>query len=79
MMEVPVEWNPTFRPGKPVELFQGDYEFPQAGRHYDVSPDGTRFLMLKHAVQGDDDYAVTPQINVVLNWHQGLLERVPIP
>ena len=38
-----------------------------------VSPDGERFLMVRKA-PGE-----RRQINVVLNWHQELLERVPIP
>jgi serine/threonine-protein kinase len=46
------------------------------GRSYDVSPDGQRFLVLKVARGDATDFA---EINVVLNWHQELLERVPLP
>ena len=46
------------------------------GREYDVSPDGQRFLAF--AERADVDAAATPLINVVLNWTQELLERVPI-
>ena len=79
MVEVPIEWDPAFRPGTASELFEGDYEFPQAGRHYDVSPDGERFLMLKRAVQGNGGDEGIPQINMVLNWFEELKERVPVP
>ena len=41
--------------------------------NYDVSLDSQQFLM----VRGEADE--TPELNVVLNWHQELLERVPIP
>ena len=47
-----------------------------AARNYDVAPDG-RFLMVK---AGDETGEAPPaQITVVLNWHEELLERVPIP
>ena len=37
--------------------------------------------MLKHAspANADDPFAGLTQIVVVLNWHQELLERVPVP
>ena len=49
-------------------------------RRMAVSPDGQRFLFLTDAT-GDlnAEDAAPAQINVVLNWHQELLERVPIP
>ncbi len=78
IMEVPIEWEPVFRPGDPSELFRGEYEFPQAGRHFDVSLGGERFLMLKRAVQQADGDAVTPQVNVVLNWFDEVTARVPV-
>ena len=45
---------------------------------YDISPDGQRFLVIKE----DASSASTsegPEIIVVQNWHQELLERVPVP
>ena len=46
---------------------------------YDIAPDGQRFLMLAEPRTAlETGAAITPQINVVLNWHQELLERVPI-
>ena len=42
-------------------------------------PDGERFAMVFPAEGADDGESVPPRINVVLNWHQELLERVPVP
>ena len=48
----------------------------QGRRSYDLSPDGERFLMIKRA--SSEGPGATSQINIVLNWSQELLERVPI-
>ena len=48
-------------------------------RNYDLMPDGERFVMVFPAEGADDGESVPPRINVVLNWHQELLERVPVP
>ena len=47
-------------------------------RQWDLAPDGQRFLMI---TSGGADVARSEraEINVVLDWHQELLERVPIP
>jgi dipeptidyl aminopeptidase/acylaminoacyl peptidase len=50
-------------------LFEGQYMSGSRERNYDVSPDGTRFLMLRHA--GED----APQATVVLNWLATLRAR----
>ena len=42
-------------------------------RTYDIAPDGTRFLMVK-AAEG-----ATVEFHLVQNWHEELLERVPVP
>ncbi len=60
-----------------------DYRYfsrPGAGKYYDVSPDGERFLMISSRFLT----VTTPeeslrQINVVLNWFEELKERVPVP
>ena len=45
---VPVQTSgPTFSAGKPAKVFDTKYAEPNPARHYDVSPDGQRFLMLK--------------------------------
>jgi hypothetical protein len=76
-MAVPVSVEPTFSPGKPAVLFEGDYiasEFPLTSPGYDVSRDGERFLVVKEVEQP----SVATQINVVLNWIEELRQRVPI-
>ena len=76
LMVVPIDTEPAFTPGDPELVFEGQY-FNRAQRTYDISPDGRRFLMIKTATQGDGD--ASPDIIVVQNWHQELLERVPGP
>ena len=80
VLVVATDTTDSFRAGGPQELFVGAYASDPSGQshgtNYDIAPDGQRFLMVKTetAIAGN-----TPQINVVLNWHQELLERVPIP
>ena len=45
------------------------------GRHYDVSPDGKRFLLLKD-VQ-DTERGETPQLVLVQHWAEELKRLVP--
>jgi serine/threonine-protein kinase len=70
VMAVPIETEPAFSAGSPVLLFTGDYIYAQ-GRHYDIHPDGQRFLMIKEAEQTAD------QLNVVLNWFEELKRLAP--
>ena len=82
MKVVPVESEPTFSPGIADVLFDARDNLGgttrSLGRPYDISPDGQRFLMVKEG-PASDTTSVEPGITVVLNWHQELLERVPIP
>ena len=46
-------------------------------RGLDISPDGERFLMIRE--DGIADTAMDgSRINVVLNWRQELLEKIPV-
>ncbi len=54
------------------------YAQPSPMQYYDLSPDGQRFLVIGTG-DADDVGAGRDEINVVLDWHQELLERVPIP
>ena len=75
MMAVDIATKPGLTVGKPRMLFEGQYvPAPGSSPNYDVSPDGQRFLMLKHGEAGE---AVPTQINVVLNWFEELKRRVP--
>jgi serine/threonine-protein kinase len=77
MMVVDVTTQPTFSPGKPKVLFEGQFVAVSpglTGTAYDVSPDGQRFLMVKET---ESSTSVT-QINVVLNWFEELKRRAPV-
>jgi Tol biopolymer transport system component len=76
MMAVEITTKPSFSPGTPKMLFEGQYQtLPTISTpNYDVSADGQRFLMLKPTEQ---EQAATTQINVVLNWFEELKQRVP--
>ncbi len=74
MMAVEITTDPTFSPGTPKVLFEGDFQMGTVTRAiYDVTPDGQRFVMVQ---EGGSDSAPT-QINVVLNWFEELKQRVP--
>jgi Tol biopolymer transport system component len=73
MMSAFVEGGSTFRSGNPTRLFEGRYFMTAAtaGRTYDVSPDGQRFLMIK--VGGVSGETVAPtSIIVVQHWFEEL-------
>jgi eukaryotic-like serine/threonine-protein kinase len=76
MMALDIATQPSFSPGKPRMLFEGEYftsDWPLIGAAYDVSPDGQRFLMVKSTEQA----SAATQINVVLNWFEELKQKVP--
>ncbi len=68
MMAVQIETEPTVTAGPPRVLFEGSYR-TGGGRHYDLAPDGERFLMIRASS--------SEQINVVLNWFEELERLVP--
>ncbi len=74
LMAVDVELKPTFRAGRPRALFEGPYlhEGIDVGTTYDVSPDGTRFLM----INPDPAESGPAQVKVVLNWFEEVKRRV---
>lgn len=78
MMAVDVETQSAFRFGTPRPLFAGGFEgVPQGwqpGAGYDISPDGTRFLMVK---SGSEERA-SGEIEVVHNWFEELRQLVPV-
>jgi hypothetical protein len=76
MMAVPVQTSPGFSAGNPSKLFGGRWYALQAGRTYDPSPDGQRFLMIKDTALGDQNTPSAP-INVVVHWTEELKARVP--
>jgi hypothetical protein len=50
-------------------MFQGRYR--QSGRDFDVSPDGSRFVMMRN-----DDPRTSNTINLFLNWRRSLAARL---
>jgi serine/threonine-protein kinase len=71
---VPVQTNPSFTAGSAEILFEDPYWAAGAGRPYDISPDGRRFLMVK---ESEDDTSALRSVTVVLNWFEELKARVP--
>ncbi len=62
MMSMPVEVQPVFQPGNPVELFDRKFDRGGAVAGYDVSPDGQTFVMTRSERENPT------QIRVVLGW-----------
>ena len=60
--------------GAPRVLFEGTFEISGADRHYDVTPDGQRFLMLLPDARGSSSSHVV----VVQNWFEELKRLVPV-
>ena len=65
MMAVSVQMEPEFKASQPRVVFEGSYS-----RHFDISPDGQRFLMIKTEIEPS-------LIHVVLNWLEELDRLVP--
>ncbi|MBI1874607.1 MAG: PD40 domain-containing protein [Acidobacteria bacterium] len=79
LMAVPVEPRGAgWHAGPPAKRLEGRYVMVvggNPGRHYDVSPDGRRFLLIKEA--GTDPTAAPPQIIVIQHWGEELKRLVP--
>ena len=74
LMVVDVSASGEFNATRERRLLDFAYERQSRLASYDISPDSQRFV----AVQSGAESAPR-HVNVVLNWHQELLERVPIP
>ena len=72
VIAVPVETEGSFKMGTPRVLFEGPYDISGAGdQHYDVSPDGREFAMLR--------VGEAAQVDVVLHWNEEMKALVPEP
>jgi eukaryotic-like serine/threonine-protein kinase len=67
--------GPRFVAGTPATIFDTVYAEPNPARHYDVSADGRRFLMLKD--RAADPNATPASLVVVDHWFGGLQWHVP--
>jgi len=65
----------TFSAGKPAKVFDAKYSTVLPPRSYDVSADGTRFLMLKDSAAGEP-HATPASMVVVEHWFEELTQRV---
>jgi serine/threonine-protein kinase len=78
LIAVPVPPGPRFLPGEPVTILPTQTTYAGSGaaitsRTYDVSPDGSRFLMIR---MGNENRQ--PSLIVVQNWSEELKARVPL-
>ena len=74
---VPVDTSrPTISIGVPVRLFDTGYAEPNPSRHFDVSADGKRFLMLKATASPGDPNAAPLGMVLVQHWFEELKQRV---
>jgi Tol biopolymer transport system component len=72
LMSVPVETANDFSFETPSPILDLSAAALDQLRHYDISPDGKRFLIIKNDVQQE-----SARINVVLNWIEDLKRLVP--
>jgi eukaryotic-like serine/threonine-protein kinase len=64
--------------GNPQVAVKGPYAAPKnTGRHYDVSSDGKRFLLLKDVPAPDGQKAAAPEILLVQHWVEELNGKMP--
>ena len=75
LMTVDIQTEPTFRAGRPRLLFDVDPSLrgPSGRFHFDVTPNGERFLIVKEGELGQS----RSQLNIVLNWSEELKRLVP--
>jgi hypothetical protein len=77
LMSVRVMPGPPFEAGTPTKLLDTPFLFSVSpGRAYDVSPDGTRFLMIRETARAAETPR-SPRLIVVLNWQEELKRLVP--
>jgi hypothetical protein len=75
LMAVPIRTAPTLKVGKPSPLFESPFVAGEPGLpNYDVSADGSRFLMIR---AGAEEAKPGP-LNIVINWFDELRSRIPI-
>ena len=90
-MVVPVETEPTFKPGTPEILFMKTYAYATllnqiTATWWDIHPTNGKFLMLKPLEPTDDESTAgdiaekaPSKIIIVTNFFEELKEKVPVP
>ncbi len=77
-MAMPVEPGPDLQAGIAESLFDmAAYFGSPLHRHWDVSPDGRRFLMLRQTGAATNEGEL--EIVLIQNWFEELKARVPVP
>jgi serine/threonine-protein kinase len=78
IMAVPITPGADPTLGRPAVVVKGPYASPlNVGRHYDVSPDGQRFLLLKDVETPGSIKPPPPEIRLVQHWVNELERLVP--
>lgn len=74
MMVAEITTDPAFSAGSPTVLFEGPYDLGEGWkpRIYDLSPDGSRFVMIQR-----EEYPSPPHFKIVHNWFEELKRLVP--
>jgi len=76
VMSVPVSTDGGFTSGSSEVVFNGTlWPFVGEGQHYEVHPDGRRFLRIRREVRMDSEGAAN-EVVVVENWFEEVRERV---
>jgi serine/threonine-protein kinase len=71
-LEVPISFDPNFSMGTPRVVLEGPY-INVPGRSYDLSADGSKFLVILD--EGTEEFS--RHVEVVLNWFDELERLVP--
>ena len=74
MMAVPIDASHGFSMGKPRRLFGGPYAGEGRDPAFDVTADGSRFLMIK-----TDPVATLQRLTLVQHWSEELKRAGPAP
>ena len=74
-MAVDISTGPAFHAGRVRRLFEGPYFEIAPSRHYDITADGQRFLMVLPIESKQEQYPRS--LTVVLNWFDDLQRRAP--
>jgi hypothetical protein len=75
-LTVPVQTTPSFSTGRASVITDNLLTGGNAGRSYDVTPDASRFLVLKEPLPTEIT-SDPPQLNVVLNCGEELRRLAP--
>jgi Tol biopolymer transport system component len=77
IIAVPITPGANLTLGRPAIVAKVPSSSIYIGRHYDVSPDGKRFLLLKDVETSGSTKRPPPEIRVVLHWVNELERLVP--